>query len=183
MPQDDVSHAAAHLPYSVRPATRADVPAILDIYNHAVLHTTASYDLEPVSLQSRLEWFDHKQAGGWPVLVAVGGGEVGGWATFGPFREKPGYRFTAEHSVYVRGGLRGQGLGRALLETLIVEAHGRGLHTLIGGVDADNAGSIAFHGRLGFTQVAHFRQVGHKFGRWLDLVFLQLTLEHSPPEP
>lgn len=160
----------------LRPATRADVPSILEIYNHAVLHTTASYELEPVSLESRLEWFGQKQAGGWPVLVSADGDEVTGWATFGPFREKPGYRFTAEHSVYIRDGLRGQGLGRTLLGALIVEARARGVHTLIGGVDADNAGSLAFHERLGFEQVAHFRQVGHKFGRWLDLVFLQLDL-------
>ncbi|PNY80023.1 GNAT family N-acetyltransferase [Deinococcus koreensis] len=164
----------------IRPATRADVPAILEIYNHAVLHTTASYDLEPVSLESRLEWFGHKQEGGWPVLVSILDQEVTGWATFGPFREKPGYRFTAEHSVYVRDGWRGQGLGRALLEALIAQARTRGLHTLIGGVDAENAGSLRFHEALGFVQVAHFRQVGHKFGRWLDLVFLQLTLKADP---
>lgn len=161
---------------TVRPATRADVPAILEIYNHAVLHTTASYDLEPVSLESRLAWFDHKVQGGWPVLVTARDGVVTGWATFGPFREKPGYRFTAEHSVYVRHDCRGQGLGRALLLALIGEARGRGLHSLIGGVDAGNAGSLAFHEGLGFGRVAHFRQVGFKFGRWLDLVFLQLPL-------
>lgn len=150
-------------PSPVRPATRADVPAILEIYNHAVLHTTASYDLEPVSLESRLAWFDQRVRGGWPVLVTALDGEVTGWATFGPFREKPGYRFTAEHSVYVRHDCRGQGLGRAL-------------HSLVGGVDAGNAGSLAFHEGLGFRQVAHFREVGFKFGRWLDLVFLQLPL-------
>lgn len=163
-------------PSPVRPATRADVPAILEIYNHAVLHTTASYDLEPVSLESRLAWFDQRVRGGWPVLVTALDGEVTGWATFGPFREKPGYRFTAEHSVYVRHDCRGQGLGRALLLALIGEARGRGLHSLVGGVDAGNAGSLAFHEGLGFRQVAHFREVGFKFGRWLDLVFLQLPL-------
>ena len=99
-----------------------------------------------------------------------------GWATFGPFRAKPGYRFTAEHSVYVRDGLRGRGVGRALMLPLIAEARARGLHSLVGGVDAGNAGSLAFHERLGFERVAHFREVGHKFGRWLDLVFLQLPL-------
>ncbi|MFC3834865.1 MULTISPECIES: GNAT family N-acetyltransferase [Deinococcus] len=165
------------VPVTVRLATRADVPAILDIYNHAVIHTTASYDLEPVSLDSRLAWFDHKVDGGWPVLVTVGGGGVTGWATFGPFREKPGYRYTVEHSVYVRDDCRGQGLGRALVDALIAEARARGLHSMIGGLDADNTGSLAFHTRLGFEPVAHFRQVGHKFGRWLDLIFVQLLLE------
>ncbi|THF88366.1 N-acetyltransferase [Deinococcus sp. KSM4-11] len=166
---------------SIRAATRKDVPDILEIYNHAVLHTTASYDLEPVSLESRLAWFDHKVEAGWPVIVAQQGEDVTGWATYGPFREKPGYRFTAEHSVYVRDDCRGQGQGRALLLTLIDDACARGLHTLIGGVDADNTGSLAFHERLGFERVAHFRQVGHKFGRWLDLVFLQLDLGNRTP--
>ncbi|NTY02152.1 GNAT family N-acetyltransferase [Deinococcus sp. JMULE3] len=168
-----------HSPVTVRAAARADVPAITDIYNHAVEHTTASYDLEPVTLESRLDWFDEKTAHGWPVWVAVSGEEVVGWATFGPFRAKPGYRFTAEHSVYVRDGLRGQGVGGALMLPLIEEARARGLHSLIGGVDAENAGSLAFHERLGFTPVAHFRQVGHKFGRWLDLVFVQRLLNAS----
>ncbi|GHF30660.1 phosphinothricin acetyltransferase [Deinococcus metalli] len=166
---------------TVRLATRADVPAIVAIYNHAVLHTTASYDLEPVSVDSRLAWYDHKVADGWPVLVAEEGGEITGWATYGPFREKPGYRFTAEHSVYVREDCRGRGVGRTLLRALIALARERGLRTLVGGVDADNAGSLAFHEGLGFARVAHFRHVGHKFGRWLDLVFLQLDLESPAP--
>lgn len=174
---------SVHTGVPVRAATRADVPAILEIYNHAVIHTTASYDLEPVSLESRLDWYDHKVQEGWPVLVSVNGDDVTGWATFGSFREKPGYRYTAEHSVYVRHDCRGEGVGQALMAAVIAEARTRGLHTLIGGVDADNAGSLAFHEGLGFTRVAHFRQVGHKFGRWLDLVFLQLDLEQPTPRP
>lgn len=161
---------------ALRHATRDDVPAMLDIYNHAVLHTTASYDLEPVTLESRLDWFDHKTQDGWPVLVALNGSGVVGWATFGPFREKAGYRYSVEHSVYVRDGLRGAGIGQQLMQTLIAEAHTRGYHTMLGGVDADNTASLAFHERLGFTQVAHIRQVGRKFDRWLDLVFMQRML-------
>ncbi|AIZ45237.1 acetyltransferase [Deinococcus radiopugnans] len=177
-------------PSRVRPATRADVPALLEIYNHAVLHTTASYDLEAVSLDTRLAWFDHKQAAGWPVLVLEESGEVLGWATYGPFREKPGYAQTVEHSVYIREGRRGAGLGRRLMLALIADARARGFHVMLGGVDADNVGSLAFHARLGFVQVARFRQVGRKFGRWLDLAFVQLLLggegvevpPGSPPE-
>lgn len=164
------------MPPMIRPATRADVPAILEIYNSAVLHTTASYDLAPVSLESRYEWYDHRAAGGWPVLVAEEGGQVVGFSTFGPFREKAGYAATVEHSVYVREGLRGSGIGLALMHPLIAEAKRMGLHVMVGGIDADNAGSIAFHERLGFQQVAHMKQVGRKFDRWLDLVFMQLTL-------
>lgn len=164
------------MPLTIRPASRADVPAILEIYNDAVLHTTASYDLQPVSLESRLTWYDQKAAGGWPVLVAEQGGQVVGFATFGPFREKAGYAGTAEHSVYVRQGQRGGGIGGALMTPLIAEARRRGLHVLVGGIDAENAGSIAFHQRLGFETVAHMKQVGRKFDRWLDLVFMQLIL-------
>ena len=161
----------------VRPAHRDDVPAILEIYNGAVLHTTASYDLEPVTLESRLEWFGQKEEGGWPVLVAEEGGEVVGFATFGPFRSKAGYDGTAEHSVYIREDVRGGGLGMALMAPLIAEARRMGLHVLVGGIDADNAGSLRFHERFGFVPVAHMPQVGRKFGRWLDLVFVQLILD------
>ncbi|MDV6374918.1 GNAT family N-acetyltransferase [Deinococcus arenicola] len=165
------------MPPHVRPATVADIPATLEIYNHAVLHTTASYDLEAVSLETRLAWFDHKQAGGWPVLVLEQGDEVVGWATYGPFRDKPGYAATVEHSVYIRDGLRGAGLGRMLMLALIADATARDFHIMVGGVDAENADSLAFHARSGFVQVAHFRQVGRKFGRWLDLAFLQRVLD------
>ena len=167
---------------TVRLAARADVPAILTIYNEAVLNTTASYDLEPVSLESRLEWYDQKQASGRPVFVAEAAGEVPdrsvlGWSTYGEFRAKPGYRYSAEHSVYVAAGSRGQGLGRALMRPVIEHARAAGLHVLIGGVDASNAASMGLHLSLGFEQVAHFRQVGRKFDRWLDLAFVQLVLD------
>ncbi|WP_407539819.1 GNAT family N-acetyltransferase [Deinococcus radiomollis] len=165
---------------TVRLATRADVPDILDIYNEAVLNTTASYDLEPVSLESRLEWFGEKQRSGHPVFVAERmageGGEVLGWSTYGAFRAKPGYAYTAEHSVYVAAGARAQGVGHALMLPVIEHARAAGLHVLVGGVDASNAASLGLHLSLGFEQVAHFRQVGRKFGRWLDLAFLQLLL-------
>ncbi len=167
---------------TVRPATRADVPDILDIYNEAVLNTTASYDLEPVSLESRLEWFAEKQGSGHPVFVAEegeGGAGLLGWSTYGAFRAKPGYGYTAEHSVYVAAGARGRGVGRSLMLPVIEHARAAGLHVLVGGVDASNAASIGLHLSLGFVQVAHFRQVGRKFGRWLDLAFLQLLLDDS----
>ncbi len=166
----------------VRPARHDDLPAILEIYNGAVLHTTASYDLEPVTLESRQEWFGQKEAGGWPVLVAEEAGEVVGFATFGPFRGKAGFDGTAEHSVYIREGVRGGGLGTALMAPLIAEARRMGLHVLVGGIDAENAGSLRFHGRFGFVPVAHMPHVGRKFGRWLDLVFVQLILDEEKSE-
>lgn len=162
---------------NVRPAAREDVPAILDIYNQAVIHTTASYDLEPVTLESRVAWFEDKTQSGWPVWVAEAQGKVIGWATYGPFRAKAGYDLTAEHSVYVRDGIRGKGVGRQLMTVLIDDARKRGLHVLIGGVDADNAGSIAFHESLGFESGVRLREVGRKFDRWLDVLFMQLFLD------
>lgn len=164
---------------TIRSAVREDVPGILDIYNHAVLHTTATYDLEPVSLEARLAWFDGKMTTGWPVWVAEQDGQVVGWATYGPFREKAGYNLTAEHSVYVREGLRGQGVGQRLMQKLIENARQRGLHVLIGGVDASNEGSIAFHRSLGFEAGTPLREVGRKFDRWLDVLFMQLFLDRE----
>ncbi len=165
----------------IRPATREDVPAMLDIYNWAVLHTTASYDHAPVSLEDRLQWFDEKRAGGWPVLVAEDTGRVLGWSTYGPFRAKVGYRLSVEHSVYVALDVQGRGLGSALLAPLIELARTEGRHVMLAGVDAENALSLRFHERHGFRVVGRFSQVGHKFGRWLDLMFLELHLDDGPP--
>lgn len=164
----------------VREARREDVPAILDIYNDAVIHTTASYDLEPVSLESRYAWFDSRLASGFPVLVAEGsGGEVLGFASYGPFREKAAYAGTVEHSVYIAPGQRGGGLGLRLMQELIARARAQGVHVMVGGVDGDNLGSLRFHERLGFSEVARMPQVGRKFDRWLDLVFMQRILQEE----
>ncbi|PYE56635.1 GNAT family N-acetyltransferase [Deinococcus yavapaiensis] len=166
----------------LRLATREDVPAILEIYNDAVVNSTASYDLAPVSLEDRLAWFDEKTGHDWPILVAIEDGDVIGWGTYGPFRAKPGYRFTVEHSVYVKAARRGGGIGTELLRALIERARSEGRHVMIAGVDAHNEASLRFHEALGFKRVAHFREIGRKFGRWLDLVFLQLLLEDAKAE-
>jgi L-amino acid N-acyltransferase len=110
------------------------------------------------------------------VLVATDAAGVAGFASFGDFRAWPGYRHTVEHSVHVREDRRGQGIGRALVTALVPLAERLGKHVMIASVDADNAASIAFHESLGFIQVARFREVGRKFDRWLDLVFLQRVL-------
>lgn len=166
---------------TVRRADRADVPAILEIYNEAVVNTTASYDLAPVSLESRLTWFDHKQEAGWPVLVAEQEGRVVGWATYGPYRDKAGYAGTVEHSVYVHAGGRGGGIGRALMAAIIEDARGRALHVMLGVIDAENAASIRFHENFGFVVVGRLSQVGRKFDRWLDTVYMQLMLQTEAP--
>jgi len=161
----------------IRTATEADLPGILAIYNDVIATSTAVYADDPVTLQDRLAWFETRRAQSYPVLVAAEDDGVAGFASFGDFRAWPGYRFTVEHSVHVRSDRRGTGVGRRLVEALIPLAREQGKHVMIAGVDAANHASIRFHERLGFEQVAHFREVGHKFGRWLDLVFLQRFLD------
>jgi L-amino acid N-acyltransferase len=167
----------------IRDASEADLPAILEIYNDVVATSTAIYRDEPATLEDRAGWLAGRRAEGHPVLVAVDGGEVVGLATFGGFRAWPGYRFTVEHSVYVRAGRRGHGIGAALMTPLIGRAAAMGMHVMIAGIDADNTASIRFHERLGFTEAAHLREVGFKFGRWLDLVLMQRFLDPPSPRP
>ena len=160
----------------IRDAAEADLPAILAIFNHAVEHTTAVWFLQPVSLDNRLAWLRERQARGFPVLVAEHASAVAGFASYGDFRAYDGYAGTVEHSVYVAETARGMGLGRALLDALIVRATDSGLHVMIGGIAADNAISIALHAKAGFVEAGVLRQVGRKFDRWLDLVFMQKIL-------
>jgi L-amino acid N-acyltransferase YncA len=162
----------------IRPAELADLPAILDIYNDIIATSTAVYALEPVTLQDRRRWYDERTAAGYPIMVAVTDGVIHGFSTFGDWRGAwPGYRYTVEHSVHVRASDRRQGIGRQLVEALFPLARAQQKHVMLGGVDAANTASIRFHERLGFERVAHFREVGHKFGRWLDLVFMQRLLD------
>jgi L-amino acid N-acyltransferase YncA len=162
----------------VRAATEADLVGILSIYNDVIATSTAVYALEPVALDERRAWFEGRKTLGYPVLVAADESGIAGFATFGDWRGAwPGYRYTVEHSVHVRADQRGRGVGRLLVEGLFPLASALGKHVMIGGVDAENTASLRFHERLGFVPVAHFREVGHKFGRWLDLVFVQRWLD------
>lgn len=153
-----------------------DGGAILAIVNDAILNTTAWYEYEPWDGARLTSWFDAKRAGGWPLLVAEADGATLGFASFGPFRDRPAYVRTVEHSVYVAAAARGRGIGRRLLDALVTEAGARGLHTMIGGVDAANDGSLAFHRAAGFVEAGRMREVGWKFDRWLDLIFMQKLL-------
>jgi L-amino acid N-acyltransferase len=161
---------------TVRLAQLADLPAIADIYNHAVLHTTASYDYEPRDMQHRLAWYElhHKQD--LPVFVAENDGGVIGWSSLSRYHDRIGYRFTVEDSVYVAEPHRGKGVGKALLAPLIKAARERKLRAIIGAIDADNPASIRLHARFGFEKVGHFKKVGYKFDRWLDVVYMELLL-------
>jgi L-amino acid N-acyltransferase len=128
-------------------------------------------------------WFKARQQQNHPVLVATDDTGVIGFSALGDFRAWPCYGFTVEHSVHVRADRRGRGVGRALMEALIPRAASLGKHILIAGIDADNAGSLKLHEGLGFERVAHFREVGRKFNRWLDLVFMQRFLDMSGTVP
>jgi phosphinothricin acetyltransferase len=154
-------------------ATEADLAGLLGIYNDVIATSTAIYSDVPVTLEERHQWWRSRTAQGYPVLAARDAHGVAGFATFGDFRAWPGYRFTVEHSVHVRANGRGQGVGTLLVQALLPRAAALGKHVMMAGVDADNAASIRFHERLGFERSGHLREVGYKFGRWLDLVFLQ----------
>jgi L-amino acid N-acyltransferase len=162
----------------IRDAIESDLPVLLAIYNEVIATSTAVYSYLPVTLEDRTQWWHTRVGQGYPVLVAVNGSGVLGFSTFGDFRAWPGYRFTIEHSVHVRSDSRGQGVGRELVKALFPRATALGKHVMIAGVDAANEASIRFHERLGFEKAAHLREVGHKFDRWLDLVFLQRWIEH-----
>jgi L-amino acid N-acyltransferase len=161
----------------IRAAGERDLAAILAIYNHAIEHTTAVFSYEPHTLEMRREWFESKQANGYPVLVAESDRTIAGFATYGLFRPWPAYSHTVEHSVYTAPEFRRRGIARLLMTELIALARSGGLHAMVGGVVAENAESVRLHESLGFTEVARFREVGWKFGRWLDLKFFELLLQ------
>ena len=164
-------------------ATEADLPAMLAINNQAVAETTASWNHAPGDLDSRRTWFAGMVAKGDPVLAARRGGELVGYAYWGPFRPADGYLYTVENSVYVRKDLHGQGIGRLLMIELIARARAKGLHAIVAGIGADNTGSIALHEKLGFIEYGRMPQVGAKFGAWMDLVLMQLMLDDEPAPP
>jgi phosphinothricin acetyltransferase len=186
----------------VRLAVEADLPEILTIYNDIILNTTAVYQYQPQTPEVRRAWFDSKQKDGHPVFVAVGTGSptpngarggdgaaaaagegrIVGFSSYGPFRAWAAYKYTIENSVYVSADQRGKGIGKLLIPPLIEAARGQDLHAIIASIDASNEASLRLHRGFGFTEVAHFRQVGYKFGRWLDLKFLELILD-TPAAP
>ncbi|MGZ6099343.1 MAG: N-acetyltransferase family protein [Myxococcaceae bacterium] len=167
----------------IRDATEAEVPGILDIYNEVLATSTAIFSETPTTVEERLKWFRARRELGYPVLVATDGSGLLGFASFGDFRSWPGYRHTVEHSVHVRLDVRGRGVGRELMRALVERASALGKHVMVAGVDAENVASIRLHERLGFQRAGTLQQVGCKFGRWLDLTFLELRLDARPGPP
>lgn len=163
---------------NIRPATFDDLPGILEIYNEAVLTTTATYDVEPRTLEHRIAWFEDHARTGHPVFVAAeASGRITGWSALNSFRDRAGYRFTTENSVYVAASHRGKGIGKLLMPPLITSARAMGMHAILAGIDADNGASVRLHAAFGFVEVARLKQVGFKFNRWLDVIYMELLLE------
>ncbi len=160
----------------IRKAVLNDIPNILEIVNHYIAHDTCIYDVEPRSLEFQITWFENQISLGNPVFVAVENSQLLGFASYSQFRPKVGYKFSMEHSVYLHPSEKGRGVGKLLMLALIDNAKEQNIHTLIGGIDATNLNSIEFHKKLGFELVGRMNEVGFKFGKWLDLVWMQKTL-------
>ncbi|MEK4707517.1 GNAT family N-acetyltransferase [Bacillus sp. FSL R10-2780] len=166
----------------IREATKKDLACILDIYNDAIVYTTAVYAYKPVTLENRIDWYEQKKTDGYPILVYELDNKVVGFATFGPFRAWPAYKYSVEHSIYVDKEYRKNGIGTSLMKELIAIAQEREYMTLIAGIDAENEKSIAMHKNFGFVHSGTIKKAGYKFNRWLDLAFYQLKL-NGPKNP
>jgi len=166
---------------SIRDAREGDMAAITEIYNEIVQRSTAIFNDRPVDVEDRLRYWKERRAKRHPMLVACEGDTIAGYATLSDFRSWPGYRYTVEHTVHVGEAWRGKGLGTRLVQALIGRAEELGKHVMVGAIDAENAASLHFHERLGFERVAHLREVGYKFGRYLDLILVQRLLPGRDP--
>jgi L-amino acid N-acyltransferase YncA len=160
----------------IRDAVHSDLEAIRAMYNHAIVNTTAVYEYDTFGEPYMEEWWKSKQSGRWPVVVFEMDGIAVAFGTYGTFRARAAYVSCVEHSLYVHPDYQGRGLGKEMLRVLIQRAQNDGRHTMVAGVDANNAVSIRLHLEQGFREVGRLSEVAYKFDRWLDLVFLQLTL-------
>lgn len=161
----------------IRIAKETDLAPLTAIYNHAVVHTTATFDLEEQTLTQRKQWMEGFNQDTFPLLVAEIEGEVAGYACLSPYRSKPAYARTVELSVYVDPAFQGRGVGSALMAALLERARQAGHHVILAGISGGNDGSVRLHQRFGFREVGCLREVGWKFGAWQDVYFYQLTLD------
>jgi len=172
---------------SIRPAVAADIPAITTIYAHAVLHGTASWELDPPDEAEMLRRFKAIAAGGYPYLIAEEAGRLLGYAYAGAYRPRPAYRSTVENSIYIAPDSQGRGVGGALLDALMQECTRRGFRQMIaviGDGTGASLGSRRLHERAGFRLIGVAEKVGFKHGRWLDQMLMQKDLgegDHTPP--
>ena len=162
-------------PISVRDASLGDLEAINAIYNHYVPISTTTYDYAPMGMDERRAWFTGRSAMH-PATVAERGREIVGFGSLHAFRARIGYRWAVENSVYVHPDHQRTGVGSAILADLVDRARRHGVHTIVAGIDAEQAASVALHAKFGFVEVGRFPEVGRKFERWLDVIFMQLML-------
>ena len=157
----------------IRPYQTEDTAAILEIINHTIAHSTALYDYTPRTIAQQQSMLDEKITKGFPIVVAVESDKVVGFGYYGEFRYREAYKHTVEHSVYVHHDCIGKGIGQLLMQSLLESAKQQKVHTMIGVIDSENKGSIAFHERFGFKSMGVLEQVAYKFDRWLDVVIMQ----------
>jgi len=167
---------------SVRNAREKDLPQLLEIYNDIIARTTAVFEYRPHNLDMRRSWYESKIKDGYPVFVAEENEKILGFSSFGPFRAWPAYKYSVENSVYVASDQRGKGIGKLLIPPLIKAAMEKNMHVIVASIEATNKASLRLHQSFGFIEVAHFKEVGYKFGKWLDLKFLELML-NTPSHP
>jgi L-amino acid N-acyltransferase len=163
----------------VRKAKHKDLPFILEIMNDAILTTTSIYDYKERNDEFVQTWFNKKRTDNMPIYVYDIDNQAIAFGSYGIFRAWDAYKFSVEHSIYVHKNFQGQGIGKKLLSALIEAAIKDGYHTMIAGIDAANQKSYDFHKKFGFTEVGRFKEVGYKFDRWLDLIFMQRMLSND----
>lgn len=161
----------------IRPMEEKDLQEVNEIYNDAILNTTALYKVETETLEQRKEWFYQKRQQGDPMFVFEVDGKVAGFVTYSQFRPYIGYKYSVEHSVYVHKDFHRLGIGTKLMKYIIEVARNNQIKTMVGVIDSDNHGSIVAHEKLGFYFAGRLKDVGYKFGRWLSIVYYQLDLD------
>lgn len=160
----------------IREATKKDLTVIREIWNYNISHTTVNFDYEPKSKEETEEWFGYKKKHNFPIFIADLNGQVAGYASYGTFRAWEGFKYAVEHSIYTHNDFQRMGAGKALMEHMILDAKNNGYRTMIGCIDAKNINSIHFHQKFNFEIVGKMKDIGFKFGNWLDGVFVQLLL-------
>jgi Sortase and related acyltransferases len=169
--------------FQIKPCTEKQLPEILDIFNDAILNSTALYDYKIRTMEMMNAWYADKQKRNYPIVGAFDENDsLLGFSTYGQFRVQPAYKYTLEHSVYVHPNMRGFGLGKILLREIIKKAEEQDYHVIVGAIDASNVVSRQLHEKEGFEFCGFIKQSGYKFGKWLDLALYQLTLK-TPENP
>lgn len=168
----------------VRNATINDIPGLLAVHNYAVRELDAIWTEVEETLEDRQAWFRQRTAAGYPVLVVIDDkNEVAGYGTFGEYRQKPGYRLTVEHSLYIAADAQGKGIGKTLLAKLIEIAKAGDYHMMVGIIEDQNHGSVRLHEKFGFIPAGQLPQSGMKNGRWLGQLSMYLLLDDRPTPP